>query len=148
MDWMRFRSEDDQEESKTTKTGRKYKYGAPVRAKPNTLLPKKKVTKKYLTKEKTKKVKACRAKASKKLKVKGKSSKKAKKAVRTLRAKPISREAGGARYSTFQPNGTSRPHVLKNPEQIAALYDEWEKTHTVNGKRIKAIAARLGLTNR
>jgi phosphoribosylformylglycinamidine (FGAM) synthase PurS component len=145
---MRFRSEDDQEESKTTKTGRKYKYGAPVRAKPNTLLPKKKVTKKYLTKEKTKKVKACRAKASKKLKVKGKSSKKAKKAVRTLRAKPISREAGGARYSTFQPNGTSRPHVLKNPEQIAALYDEWEKTHTVNGKRIKAIAARLGLTNR
>jgi hypothetical protein len=61
------------------------------------------------------KSKAC-AKVSKGLKRKAKKASTTKKVVRTLRAKAISKKTSCARYSTLQPNGTSRPHVLKNPE--------------------------------
>jgi hypothetical protein len=59
--------------------------------------------------------KAC-AKVSKGLKGKAKKANTPKKVVQTLRAKVISKKTTCARYSTLQPNGTSRPHVLKNPE--------------------------------
>ncbi len=53
-----------------------------------------------------------------------------------------------ARYKTVQPNGSSRPHVLKTCTQLEALNAEWLQSSTFSTARIRAIAARVGLTNR
>ena len=80
---------------------------------------------------------------SKKAKVQKKG--KAKKPVSNLRAKAISKAAKCPRYATVQPNGSSRPHVLKSEKQIAELEKEWKKSQNTQVKRIRVIAARLSL---
>ena len=60
--------------------------------------------------------------------------------------KPIKKTS--ARYSTIQPNGSSRPHVLKTSSQIAQLAIEWQKSQAFSQERIRSIAQRVGLPNR
>lgn len=53
-----------------------------------------------------------------------------------------------SRYSTVQPNGSSRPHVLKNRKQVAFLRSEWNKDQQFDANRIIQIANKLKMPRR
>lgn len=61
---------------------------------------------------------------------------------------PVPLVSQSSRYKTVQPNGTSRPHVLKTCKQLDTLAEEWSRSPEFDNVRIKALAAKLGITKR